>query len=187
MLYCWALGCLSGKPRPYEGLLVSLPVAVSLLVWRLGKSAAKPRVAIGPMGCPSLACSLLTVGAMGSYNWRVTGNPPSRSLSSIRGGPYAPMPLFLWQPPRPVPEYRHALIRDFYIFTESLFREQRSVRGMAWMGWHKEARTYWMGPGGRYLRLVLTIPLIVMSVAPERPVVTLCHAHLWGLGGGVAY
>lgn len=147
--------------RPYEGALVSLPVAASLLVWMLGKSAPKPRVAIGRIVLPVLGLLTLIAGAMGFYNWRVTGNA-LRTPYQVYEETYAPMPLFLWQPPRPMPEHRHALIRDFYMFADYLFREQRSIRGMAWMGWHK-VKTYWtFYQGGRYLRLVLTLPFLVL-------------------------
>ena len=40
----------------------------------------------------------------------------------------------------------------------TLFKEQRSLQGLAWMGWHK-VKTYWTFlSGGRYLRLMLTVP-----------------------------
>jgi hypothetical protein len=147
--------------RPYEGALVSLPVAGSLLVWLLGKSGPRAQVAIGRIVLPVLGLLAFTAAAMGFYNWRVTGNA-LRTPYQVYEETYAPMPLFLWQPPRPMPEHRHALIRDFYAFTDYLFREQRSLRGLAWMGWHK-VKTYWtFYQGGRYLRLVLTIPLLVL-------------------------
>jgi hypothetical protein len=136
-------------------------MAVALLVWMLGKNGPMARVAISRIVLPILAMLVVTAGAMGFYNWRVTGNP-LRTPYQVYEDTYAPMPLFLWQPPRPMPEYRHPLIRDFYIFTDYLFREQRSVRGMAWMGWHK-VKTYWtFYQGGRYLRLVLIIPLFMV-------------------------
>ena len=100
--------------RPYESVLVSLPVAVSLLVWMLGKNEPTTRVAIGRIVLPVIGLLALTVGAMGFYNWRVTGNA-LRTPYQVYEETYAPMPLFLWQPPRPMPEYRHALMRDFYI------------------------------------------------------------------------
>jgi hypothetical protein len=147
--------------RPYEGAVVSLPVAVSLLVWMLGTRAPKAQVGIERVVLPILGLLMLTIGAMGYYNWRVTGKA-LHTPYQIYEETYAPMPLFLWQAPRPMPEHRHSLIRDFYKYADYLFREQRSVRGMAWMGWHK-VKTYWtFYQGGRGLRLVLTIPLLVL-------------------------
>ena len=139
------LGVLANS-RPYEGLLVSLPMAVALLVWMLGKNGPMVRVAISRIVLPILAMLVVTAGAMGFYNWRVTGNP-LRTPYHVYEDTYAPVPLFLWQPPRRMPEYRHPVIRDFYTFTDYLFREQHSFRGMAWMGWHK-VKTYWISIRG---------------------------------------
>ena len=147
--------------RPYEGLLVSLPLAVALLVWMLGKNGPKARVAISRIVLPILAMLVVTAGAMGFYNWRVAANP-LRTPYDVYEDTYAPMPLFLWQPPRPMPTYRHTVMQDFYRFTDYLFKQQRALRGIAWMGWHK-VKTYWIFyQGGRYLRLVLTIPLLAL-------------------------
>ena len=54
------------------------------------------------------------------------------------------------------------VMRDFYIFTDYLFREQH--RFEVWHGWAGiRSRPYWMFyQGGRYLRLGLTIPLLVL-------------------------
>jgi hypothetical protein len=147
--------------RPYEGMLVSLPVAIALLAWMFGKHGPTVQVAVYRIVLPIFAILGVTGGLMGFYNWRVTGKA-LRTPYQVYEETYAPMPLFLWQPPRPMPEHRHALIRDFYAFTDYLFRQQRSLRGLAWMGWHK-VKTYWtFYQGGRYLRLVLTIPLFVL-------------------------
>ena len=147
--------------RPYEGMLVSLPVAGALLVWMLGKNGPTAHVAMGRIMLPILVVLAVTGTAMGFYNWRVTGNA-LRMPYQVYETTYAPMPFFLWQRPRSMPEYRHVTMRDFYSFADYLFREQRSVRGLAWMGWQK-VRTYWrFYQGGRYLRLVLTIPLVIL-------------------------
>jgi hypothetical protein len=147
--------------RPYEGLLVSLPMAVAVLVWILGKNGPKAQVSIGQIALPILALIAVTGGAMAFYNWRVTGDPlrmPYQVYETI----YSPTPLFLWQQPLPMPTYRHAVMREFYQFTDYLFKEQHTVGGLAWMSWHK-VKTYWtFYQGGRYLRLVLTLPLIML-------------------------
>ena len=60
--------------RPYEGLVASLPVAVALLVWMLGKKGPRLGVSIAQVALPILAVLALTGGAMGFYNWRLTGD-----------------------------------------------------------------------------------------------------------------
>jgi hypothetical protein len=146
--------------RPYEGVLVSLPMLMVLLAWMVGKAGPPRQMVIGRIVLPIVTTLAFTGGAMAFYNWRVTGNA-LRLPYQIYEATYAPMPLFLWQPPRPMPAYRHVVMRDFYAFTDYLFKEQRSLRGLAWMGWHK-LKTYWtFYQGGRHLRLVLTIPLVI--------------------------
>ena len=147
--------------RPYEGVLVSVPVAVALLVWMLSKNGPTARISIGRLGLPILAVLAGAGGAMGFYNWRVTGNA-WRMPYQVYEATYAPMPLFLWQQPRPMPAYRHAVMRDFYLFADYLFKEQRSVRGLAWMSWQKLKTLWTFYQGGHDFRLVLTIPLVLL-------------------------
>jgi hypothetical protein len=61
--------------RPYEGLIVSLPVAAVLLAWMLGKHGPATPVALTRMVLPILGVLALTGIAMAFYNWRVTGDP----------------------------------------------------------------------------------------------------------------
>jgi hypothetical protein len=57
--------------RPYEGLVVSLPVAVLLLTWMVGKNGPTAQISIKRIVLPILGVLTLTAGAMGFYNWRV--------------------------------------------------------------------------------------------------------------------
>jgi hypothetical protein len=60
-----------------------------------------------------------------------------------------------------MPNYRHAAMRDFYVFNDYLFREQHTLQGLARMTWHK-VKTLWINyQGGRHMRLGLTIPLLL--------------------------
>ena len=147
--------------RPYEGLVASLPVAVALLGWMLGKNGPRARVSIGRIALPTLTVLALTGAAMGFYNWRLTGEA-LRMPYQVYEAMYASAPLFLWQLPPPMPTYRHAVMREFYIFNDYLFREQHTLRGLARMTWHK-VKTLWMCyQGGRYFRVGLTIPLLTL-------------------------
>ena len=172
--------------RPYEGMLVSLPMAVSLLVWTLGK--AQPSAS--PHQANRVARHWPTRRSRwrnGTVQWRVTGNPVHTPYQ-VYEETYAPVPLFLSATPRPasqniaIPSCGH-----LYIFADYLFREQRSLRGMAWMGWHK-VKTYWIFyQGGVHLRLVFTFPLSYVPWLLREPVVTLRYAYLLGIGSGVAH
>jgi hypothetical protein len=158
----------SANSRPYEGLVASLPVAVALLVWILGKKGPTTRVAFGQIALPILTMLALTGGVMGFYNWRLTGDA-LRMPYQIYEATYASAPLFLWQNPPPIPTYRHKVIRAFYSWNDYLFRQQHTLAGLAGMTWHK-LKTLWIFYlGGRYLRLGLTIPLLMLPWLVRNP------------------
>jgi hypothetical protein len=81
--------------RPYEGLVMSLPVAVLLLTWMVGKNSPAARVSITRIGLPVLGVLAMTGGAMGFYNWRVTSEALRMSYQ-VHEATYAVAPVFLW-------------------------------------------------------------------------------------------
>ena len=61
--------------RPYEGLLVSVPLAFAFLVWLIRTKPQTRRLAITRVILPCIAVMSLTFTAMAYYNWRITGSP----------------------------------------------------------------------------------------------------------------
>ncbi len=107
-----ALGvAILANSRPYEGMLLCIPVAVVLLHWAFTKAqlaAVVLRRAAAPIAL------LVVVGAMmGYYNFRVFGDPFTLPYQ-VNRATYASAPVFLWQQPRPEPVYRFKAMRDFY-------------------------------------------------------------------------
>jgi hypothetical protein len=103
--------------RPYEGLLLSIPVAVVLGRWILfGKNRPAPAVLIRRAALPLV---VLIAGAawMGDYDYRAFGNPLTLPYTLNRAT-YAVAPYWIWQSPRPEPAYRHPVMRDFYVKQE---------------------------------------------------------------------
>jgi hypothetical protein len=103
--------------RPYEGLLLCLPVAGMLVHWMLaGKNRPAPgllmRRAAGPLALIAVAASWL-----GYYDFRAFGNPLTPPYKLDRAQ-YAVEPYWAWQAPRPEPIYRHKTMRDFYVKQE---------------------------------------------------------------------
>jgi hypothetical protein len=147
--------------RPYEGLVASFPAAVAFLIWMLGKNGPTARVSIGQVALPTLTVLALTAVAMGFYNWRLTGDV-LRMPYQVYEAAYASAPLFLWQHPPPMPTYRHNVMREFYGFNDYLFRDQHTLQGLARMTWEKVNTLWIFYQGGRYLRLGLTIPLLML-------------------------
>ncbi len=144
--------------RPYEGLIMSLPVAAALLAWMLGKHGPATRVSLKCIVMPILGVLALTGGAMGFYNWRVTGEA-LRMPYQVHERTYAVAPVFIWQHMRPEPTYRHQVMRDFYTgwaVEEYMQKRALPIRGVGRLG------SFFLGRGFRSLPFVLTVPLIVL-------------------------
>jgi hypothetical protein len=144
--------------RPYEGLLISLPAAVLLLVWMMGKNGPATHVSITRIVLPIGGVVVLTGGMMAFYNWRVTGDP-LRMPYQIHEATYAIAPSFLWQSPRPKPSYRHKAMGDMW--RDMNFREYIARRSDArlWLlsSWSHSKLTVLPYP------LVLLVPLVVLA------------------------
>jgi hypothetical protein len=99
--------------RPFEGLLVSLPVGVFLLLHIINQRGQTLWLSIRRIVVPIIIVLALTILGMGFYNLRVTGDP-LRTPYLTHDEKYAMIPLFLWQKLPPEPEYRHKVIRDVH-------------------------------------------------------------------------
>jgi hypothetical protein len=143
--------------RPYEGFIVSLPAAAMLMVSMVGKSTPVMRVSIRSVALPIFVVLVLTAGAMGYYNLRVTGDP-LRLAHLLAYETYGVVPVFLWQHPKPEPLYHHKVMRDFYTgWGIKSYMRQYSIAGIV-RGVEKQSRIL----GKFYLGLLLTVPLITL-------------------------
>jgi hypothetical protein len=99
--------------RPYEGMLLCLPVAFVLGRWAIkGKNRPAPLVLLRRAAFPVLL--IIAAGAwMGYYNYRVFGSPTTMPYTLNRAQ-YAITPYYIWQSARPEPAYRHEEMRRFY-------------------------------------------------------------------------
>jgi len=101
--------------RPYEGLLLCIPVAGWFLWWLAGKtkSPAQPHTRIVRVLAPLAVVLTLTVGFIGYYNWRLTGNA-LLFPHALNSQTYRTMGLFLWDHPKEPLEYHNRQFEDFY-------------------------------------------------------------------------
>ncbi len=103
--------------RPYEGLLLCLPVAVALGRW-ISTSENRPATAVLLQRAAAPILLIAAAGAwMGYYDYRVFGSPTTLPYT-INRATYAMAPYYVWQPPRPEPAYRHPGMRRFYYASE---------------------------------------------------------------------
>jgi hypothetical protein len=100
--------------RPYEGLFFSIPLLVALTIWicRSGKETLRQRMlrVLFPIGLVLMAA----VGFLLYYFWRTTHSPLLPPyVVNLRT--YFVDPGFPWMHLRAVPEYRHELLRNYYL------------------------------------------------------------------------
>jgi hypothetical protein len=92
--------------RPYEGLVLCIPLAIAMLVWILRNQLPwRPIIAA--------ACVVVVGGAwLMYYNWRVTDHPLRLPYQQYESA-YGIAPLFPWQSPWPEREFRHPIMDRF--------------------------------------------------------------------------
>jgi hypothetical protein len=100
--------------RPYEGVLLGIPVGLALLFWILGRKHPPVRVWFFRAIFPVAVLLALAAGALAFYSWRVTGDP-LRLPYQVYESQYNPVPPFFFQAPLPVPAYHHDIMREFYV------------------------------------------------------------------------
>jgi hypothetical protein len=114
---------LLANSRPYEGLVLSLPVGLALFAQLLMNRRAGAKAQILRVLLPIAIVLTLAGLAMGYYFWRVTGSPV-RMPYQVNRATYATAPIFLWQTPRPEPVYHHPVMREFYSrFEQATYEE----------------------------------------------------------------
>jgi hypothetical protein len=151
--------------RPYEGCVLSLPIAVALMVWLTRKSAPPFRVILRRIILPASLVLVLGAGWMAYYFWRVTGNPflTPYHVDSRQYGFSIPL---IWAQPSPPVQYHHAVMAEFYRgMMMQGYREARehAITGPT-NGIIAKLKVYWvffLGPGPLLSLPILMHPLVL--------------------------
>lgn len=116
--------------RPFEGLLVGLPIALSVICRLLIDERPNLLGRLRATIVPAAAVLAAAAAALMYYNIRVTGNPLTMPYS-LHSRTYMSGTLFLPGPlPSPPPEYRHVVMKEFHSDWEiDSYRAQQSLRG----------------------------------------------------------
>ena len=152
-----ALGlAILANSRPYEGFILGIAAATSLVVWFSGSRRPDFSTAMRRVVLPVIVILGVTALATGYYYYRVTGNP-FRMTYQVNRELYSQAPYFLWQKSRPEPVYHHAVMRDFYQREFQVFQQSQTLGGFlrglgekVWMSW-----TFYLGT-------IFTIPLVML-------------------------
>ena len=102
--------------RPYEGLLLCLPVLIAFLR-HAGRATPATRLLILRRTALPLALVAASVAWLGYYDHQVNGSATTLPYTLNRAQ-YAVAPYYVWQHARPEPAYHHATMRDFYVNIE---------------------------------------------------------------------
>ena len=125
-----ALGlAILANSRPFEGLVVSIPVMVVLGLWLVRAGHLSWLHRCRRVVLPVVLGLLLAAAWMGYYNFRVTGDP-FRLPYQVHEATYAIVPVFLSQSLKAPPPYRHQAFRDFYTgWSVDCYQRQHSFSG----------------------------------------------------------
>jgi len=147
-----------GLSRPFEGLLLCLPVLFVLIRWIVTNPNRPPAAVLLRRALVPLALIFTTIAWLGYYDLRAFGNPFTLPYSADRAA-YAVAPYWIWQSPRPIPTYRHALMRDFYVGVELAYANRLHTAA----GFLEE--TFLFKPLRAFLFFsgVLFLPLLIMA------------------------
>jgi len=107
--------------RPWEGLLLCIPTAAAFLWWMIFAAAGTLKERLLRALAPCAAVLSLGAAFMMYNNWRVTGDALKLPYVLNRET-YAVAPVFLWEPGRPRPHYRHKVLEEFYTEWEPAFQ-----------------------------------------------------------------
>ena len=145
--------------RPYEGLLIAAPVCIRLLFELRARRPLRGRLLCRVLA-PSAGILVAALAGMMYYNYRVFNDPlvfPYRA--NYRQ--YVAMSQFLWQPLPPIPEYRHKVMRDFYVSRQ----RADAARARTLPGFLKQSLLSLAGYPMFFFGIVLLIPLLWLPCA----------------------
>ena len=145
--------------RPYEGLLLCLPVVIALIHW-LTSTRRVSALRFLIRATPAIALLIAGIAWLGYYDYKAFGNPLTLPYT-INRTTYAMAPYYVWQEPRPEPHYRHAEMRRFYQLDElDDYNRNHSVGGFFMMTTVKAIRGVYFFTG-----IALIPPLFLLPWA----------------------
>ena len=106
--------------RPYEGAVLAFSVAGWLVIALVRKQPPSLRI----LGLSVVPIMLITVSAMGYYNWRVTGSAVKMPYA-VHAEQYDSAPPFWFQKAHPRWDYRHANLLEFHVWEMNTYLDLR--------------------------------------------------------------
>ena len=133
--------------RPFEGLLLCVAVFVAGLTLSNQKRSEFKRL-LTSRWLTVIPILLVGFGGTGFYNWRVTGNPTLMPYK-VNEQQYAMAHPLLWQTPTANVEYRHEVMKRFYVeYYDAAARARSSISEFLELAAEKLSKTcvFFLGP-----------------------------------------
>ena len=166
--------------RPYEGLLLCLPVLVALILWLIKTKRISTSTFL-LRATPAVVLLVAGIGWLGYYDYKAFGNPLTLPYT-INRATYAMAPYYVWQGPRPEPHYRHDEMRRFYKVDElDDYNRNHSVSGFFIMTTVKAIRGVYFFTG-----IALIPPLFLLPWAWRDRRIRFLVISLFVLAAGMA-
>ncbi|MGA9670427.1 MAG: hypothetical protein WBQ94_14535 [Terracidiphilus sp.] len=149
--------------RPYECLLLCLPVSVILVRWlSTGRNRPSAR-ALHRLAAFPLLLVVSAVTWLGYYDYRAFGSPITLPYT-INRATYAMAPYYVWQKARPEPAYRHQAMRDYYYKTElEIYNHLHTIPGFFLNTFVKALAAVLFFGGFAFLPLVLMLRRVLLD------------------------
>lgn len=144
--------------RPYEGMLLCLPVVAVLGHWAFKGRNRPPATVLLRRAAAPIAVLVLGLAWLGYYDLKAFGKATTLPYTVDRAE-YAMAPYYVWQHQRPEPHYRHAAMRSFYEKGEmDFFRQIHSWKGFIPYSLEKAAFTLLF-----YAGFLLMLPMLMVQ------------------------
>ena len=142
--------------RPYEGLLLSIGVAIALSAWMFGKDGPRLSISFARVVLPLVLTLAPLAVWTGYYYYRVTGNP-FRMTYDINRQTYAMGRYFVWQKPWPQKTYNHPRMEALYQREVRETEENQTLRGFIGR-WRIKLYYFWQ------VYLVPPLPFVLIAL-----------------------
>jgi hypothetical protein len=155
-----ALGlAILAQSRPYEGLVLGAGAGVASTWVFVRRRGSDGWTLLTRLVLPAGSLLALVLGAMLHSNSVVFGNPLSFPYQ-VNRDTHALAGYFVWEDPKPEPEYRHPVIRDFYVGWEMRhFEASRTAAGYVGLWYLKLAQSWMFYVGPLLTPALLMLPL----------------------------
>jgi hypothetical protein len=159
--------------RPYEGLIVCLPVVIGLVHWLIRRRRIPIRTFL-IRATRAFALLIAGISWLGYYDYKAFGNPLTLPYT-VNRATYAMAPYYVWQEARPEPHYRHAEMRRFYQVDElDDYNRNHSLRGFFIMTTVKAIRGIYFFTGIALIPPLFLLPWAVRDRRIRFLVISLC-------------